>query len=342
MPYLKKYKISPSSKWLILIVLVVCAVAYIMCTYYINLDEIGNETINVAKIQTAKDVLLVIISMTASNLLLGIIVEVKSKNSIVSEIILNDVFSSPDFYKNMDEEKKKNMYNALQNELYYRNDVKNSIISEITEKIVVFLKDYYYESCGYVITCSIYDDYIEKDITKKVVLKSYDKSYTIKDFCIGSCSSKKIIGMDSYEIVSFEIDGKKIELSGNVVIKDAEMSNLGEQNEYDINKKFIYKKLIRVKKDKGTTIVVKCKTRTTIDDKSSTFRVVKPCKNFSLVYSIKQHDKFRLGVDAFGFLDDADESANNTSDSNINITFNDWIFEYDGVVVTILDKINND
>ncbi|MDO5151257.1 MAG: hypothetical protein Q4D76_17985, partial [Oscillospiraceae bacterium] len=151
-------------------------------------------------------------------------------------------------------------------------------------------------------------------------------------------SSKKIDGMDSYEIVSFEIDGKKVDLKQNVQKKSIRASNLDEQNEYDMNIQYVYNKMLKVEKSKPKTVVVKCKTRTARDDISSTFRVKKPCKNFSLVYSIKQHDKYRLGVDAFGFLDDADESANNISDSNINITFNDWIFKYDGVVVCILDK----
>lgn len=101
---------------------------------------------------------------------------------------------------------------------------------------------------------------------------------------------------------------------------------------------YIYNKSLTIRNDKETILTVKCKTRTAIDDKSSTFRVIKPCRNFSLVYSITQHEKYRIGVDAFGFLDDADDSANNTSRSNVNITFNDWIFEYDGVVVVILDK----
>ena len=338
--YLKKYKIKSNTIWFVVIISVLSIVAYIVCTYYFNLEVTGSNNVDVAKFQTAKDVLLVIISLCVSNLLLGMVIEVKSKNSMVSDIILNDVISSPDFYSNMDEEKKHSMYNALKNELYYRNDIKNIIISDITKKIDELPDDYYYEACNYIVTCSVHDNYIEKDITRKVKLKSYNESYTIKDYCVGSCSSKKIDGMNSYQINSFEIDGSKIDLNEIVELRPMEVSNLDEQNEYDINKQYIYKQEININNSKATTIQVRCVTRTAIDDKSSTFRVVKPCKNFSLIYSIKQHNQYRLGVDAFGFLDDADESANNTSDSNINITFNDWIFKYDGVVVTILDKIN--
>ncbi|MDO5155995.1 MAG: hypothetical protein Q4D51_08515, partial [Eubacteriales bacterium] len=111
------------------------------------------SNVDVAKLQAIKDVLLIIISICVSNLLLEIVIEVNSKNSIVTDIILNDVVCSPEFYKNMDLEKKQEMFNSLQNELFFRNDIKNSIVSDITRKIDDFLKDYYYESCSYIVTC---------------------------------------------------------------------------------------------------------------------------------------------------------------------------------------------
>ena len=334
-----KYKIKSNSAWLILILLVVSGVAYIACTYYLNIFELNEYNINsIATLQTIKDVMLVIISISGTNLLLSLIVEIKSKNSLVTEIMLNDVISSPEFYQQMDNDKKLSMFNALEEHLYFKHNINHIMFKSMRNKIINMVCDYYYESCSYVVTCNVHDTYIEKEITKKVSLKSYDKSFTLKNFSIGSCSSKKIDGLDSYNLISFEIDNEEINLNKYVTQKLSKASNLDKQNEYDVNMEYIYNKSLTIRNDKETILTVKCKTRTAIDDKSSTFRVIKPCRNFSLVYSITQHEKYRIGVDAFGFLDDADDSANNTSRSNVNITFNDWIFEYDGVVVVILDK----
>lgn len=339
---IKKFKIKYNSILLIIILLIVSSVAYVLCTYYLNnfgLNASSEYIIDkIAKLQTLKDILLVIISVCGANLLLSLIIETKSKNSLVTEIMLNDVISSPDFYQKMDDDKKIKMFNALEEHLYFKYNINHIMFKNMRDKIINMVCDYYYESCSYIVTCSVYDTYIEKEITKKVSLKSYDKKYTIKDFSIGSCSSKKIDGLDPYNLISFEINGEEIDLNKYMAKKSIKVSNLNKQNEYNVNMEYIYNKPLIIKNNEETILTVKCKTRTAIDDKSSTFRVIKPCKKFSLVYSITQNEKYRIGVDAFGFLDDADGSANNTSHSNINITFNDWIFEYDGVVVVILDK----
>lgn len=340
---MEKFKIRSGTIGLVLTILIITMVAYFVCTYYLNLNNLNivNETSKekIVKLQTLRDILLVIISICGTNLLLSIIVEKKSKNSLVEDIILNDVVASPEFYKQMDNNKKKKMFYALEEELFFKHNITHEMFKIVREKIINMSCDYYYESCKYIVTCNVHDNYIEKEITRKVSLKSYEKEYIIKNFSIGNCSSKKIEGMESYQLISFEINNQKIDLKKFVKeIENKDRCNLDEQNEYDSNKKFIYNKPLKITNDKETTIVVKCKTRTAIDDKSSTFRVVKPCKNFSVVYSIIQHEKYRLVVDAFGFLDNADDSANNTSSSNININFDDWIFKYDGVVVIILEK----
>ena len=321
----------------------ISGISYALCTYYINVSEIDVSHVypyadSLAKIQSLKDILLVFVSVCGTSLLLNLIVETNSKNALITDIIQNDVISAPEFYESMDIDKKEKMFHALEEHLYFKHNIQHTMFAEMRNKIIDMVCDYYYASCNYIVTCKIYDNYIEKEITRKVVLKSYDKNYTIRNFSIGNCSSKKIDGLESYELISFEINGEKVNLDNHVRSQTLGTSNLDEQNEYNVNIRYIYNRPLKISSTKETTVVVKCKTRTAIDDKSSTFRVVKPCKNFSLVYTLEQHEKYRLGVDAFGFLDDADESANNTSESNINITFNDWIFKYDGVVVMILDK----
>lgn len=337
-----KFQIKKSSAWLICIILILSSVSYIACSYYLNLENIASvNDLNlekVAKLQTLKDILLVIISICGANFLLGVVVEVKSKNNFLTDIIVNDVISCPEFYELMDDKNKNNIYNALEKQLYFEYGTTHDMFKSIREKLNNTIDDYYFDSCEYIVSCNISGNYIEKEITKKVSIKSYSNTYTIKDFSVGNFTSKLIEGVESYKLINFEINGDSINLEKNITEQSNKMSNLDEQNEYNSNKTYIYNKPLKINNKTPTIILVKAKTRTTIDDKASTFRVTKPCKNFSLIYSIKQHEKYRLAVDAFGFLDDADDSVNNTSAANINIKFKDWIFKYDGVVVIILDK----
>lgn len=343
MEYIKKYKMKNGTFISMLILAIICFITCILCSYCLNIDEEGlkqltNININVAIVKTIKDTLVIILSIVGTNLLLSLLIDIDSKNQIITDVIQNDVISSPEFYKLMDDDNKKKMLDALEQHLYFKHNLTQSMFDSIRKKIINMACDYYYESCDYIISCNVYDTYIEKEITRKVSLKSFNDNYEIHNFSVGNCSSKEIEGVDAYILVSLEIDGRKIDIKKDVVEINTEIGNLDEQNEYNIKNTYIYNKPLNIYKDKETIVTVKCKTRTAIDDKSSTFRVVKPCKNFSLNYSIKQHEKYRLAVDAFGFLDNADSSANNTSYSDVNITFRDWIFKYDGVVIIILDK----
>lgn len=341
---MKRYMINNSARILIVILTAVCFLGYIICSYYINIHSLQtiNNNIhildNMSTIETIRDILLVIISICGTNLLLSALVEVKSKNAFLTDIIENDVISAPEFYETMKDENKVKIHNALEEVLYFSYPVVHNMFSNIRSKLNSDINSYYFESCSYVVSCSVKDNYIEKEITKKADIKPYDDTFTINDFSVGNFFSREIDGIKPFDLTSLEIDGRKIDLKQDVSEKPNVINNLDEQNEYNLSISYIYNKPLEISKSTATKIVVKCKTRTPIDDKVSTFRVTKPCKKFSLIYDIKEHDKYRLAVDAFGFLDDADDSTNNSSNSNININFNDWIFKHDGVVVSILDK----
>lgn len=341
---MKKYTINKSARILIIISTAVCFLGYLICSYYINtysLQAVNNNTPitnNISIIETIRDIILIIASICGTNLLLSALVEVKSKNAFLTDIIENDVISAPEFYEAMKDENKIKMHNALEENLYFSYPIVHKMFSNIRGKLNSNIDSYYFESCSYVISCSVNEKYIEKELTKKVYIKSYEDTFTITDFSVGNFASKEIDGIKPFDLISLEINNRKIDLDHDISEKPNEINNLDEQNEYNLSIGYVYNKPLVINKHTGTKIVVKCKTRTPIDDKVSTFRVTKPCKKFSLIYDIKEHNKYRLAVDAFGFLDDADDSANNSSNSNINITFNDWIFKHDGVVVSILEK----
>ena len=342
MKKVQKFKVNRSATILFIALVLISLVSYFLFSYYINIENalavLEIDMGKIALLETFKEISLVILSVCGFNLLASVIIEVHSKNALISEVITNDVISAPEFYNDMEDDKKVKMFKALEQSLYFDSEVVHGMFDSIRAKLLTTVDDYYYEECDYVVSCSVHDSYIEKEITKKLIIKSYKGEYTIDDFCIGNFVGKKISGMISYELKSLEVDTEKKDINNDISYRTLEMNNLDEQNEYDTSNTLIYNKKLKVSDDKETVIVIKFISRTTVDDKSSTFRVVKPCKKFTLIYSLKQHEQYRLSVDAFGFLDNADESANDTSKSNLNITFNDWIFKNDGVVVTILDK----
>ncbi len=342
MKFLNKFILKRSTFISMIILTILCLLFCIICSYYLNIDTQNNDNvldISITTLKTIKDILIILTTILGTNLFMSLLIDVRSKNQIVTDIIENDVIASPEFYEKMSEENKLKMCNALERKLHYKYIKEQEIFNEIREKLKGNIDAYYYESCEYVVSCNIYDTYIEKQITRKVAIKSFDSNYTIKGFSISKISSKSINGIEPFKLELFKINDKKVDLEHDVELKPCEEAdNLDEQNEYDINNRYIYKKPINIFSDEETTITVKCISRTSIDDKGASFRVAKPCHNFSLIYTLQQYDKYRLSVHAFGFLDDADDSANNSSKSNINITFDNWIFENDGVVVIILDK----
>ncbi len=346
METLKKFIIKRGAFILLVVLTILCLLFCIVCSYYLEIStnietQNSSNTLGISNItlKTTKDILIILTTILGTNLFMSLLIDVRTKNKIVTDIIENDVIAAPEFYEKMSEENKSKMCNALERKLYHKYDKEQEIFNEIRQKLNRNIDSYYYESCKYVVTCNIYDNYIEKQITRKVVIKSFDAKYTIKNFSISNFSSKSINGIEPFKLESFKINDKKVDLEHDVELRPCdEVDNLDEQNAYDINSRYIYKKPMNIYSEQETTITVKCISRTSIDDKGSSFRVAKPCNHFSLVYTLPQQDRYRLAVHAFGFLDDANDSANNNSKSNITISFDNWIFENDGVVVMILDK----
>ncbi|MCM1100148.1 MAG: hypothetical protein NC079_00645 [Clostridium sp.] len=339
---IQKFYIKKSSIYLSVALVVICAIAYILCTFFLNIEGMvqaqSMDTTKIAMLQTGKDILLIFISLFGANLLLGLLIEVNSKNALVSDIIMNDVVSAPEFYENLPADIQTAMCNALERRLFFPYDSVHNMFQNIRSRLIDTIRDYYFCNCTFVVSCNVKETYIEKVITRKVSLKSYENTFTITNYSLGQFKSKTISGLQPYEIESVEINGVSISSDDYGLGEDPKMRHLDEQNQYDSSMEYVYKKPIEINNQKETTVSVKYVTRTSKDDRISTFRVGKPCQNFSLIYSVIQQDKYRLAVDAFGFLDNADDSANNSSDSNVNICFSDWIFRYDGVTVVLLDK----
>lgn len=333
----KKYKLNKISIVALIIIFFVCCICYWLLSYQINVD--ANISIEkIAFYDAVKDILVVIISMLGFNLLSGIFIEVDTKNKYLSEIIANDVISCEEFYDYMDDDTKKKLYEVLEANMFANHAVASQMYKSIRDKLNSSTDEYYYTKCAYSVTCNVFDNYIEKEITRTTSIRSYKNKITLKNHKIIEYSSKMFNGLRAFEKGSLRINGNIISDNDCVESHDEEALNLDEQNEYNYFVKYLYKKDLKITNDNDTTIVMNYKTRTSIDDKVSTFRVAYPCKEFSLHCSIMQHDKYRLVGSAYGFLDDAGNSNNNITKSNITIEFSDWIFKHDGATVVILDK----
>lgn len=339
---IKKYGVNQGSMITMIILVVISSLSIVILSYYINIENTlpieDIDTNRLVVFESLREVCVVLASICGCNLLVSTIIEVKSKNKYISQIIKDDVISAPEFYENMELKDKEKVYEALERSLYFNTKGTQDMFNSIRTKLSTQIDDYYYEECSYAVTCKVEKEYIEKTTIKKIKLRSYEEKFVVDKLEIGNYVGKSISGMKTYELKEFKINGNTMDLTRDIAYVDYEMNNLDEQNEYDTAKTIVYNSSLTLSNAESTTVRIKVVSRTKLDDRISTFRVIKPCKHFSLVYSIENNENYRISVDAFGFLDDADESTNNESKNTINITFDDWIFKYDGVVVTILDK----
>lgn len=332
----KRYGINKGTTMLTIILMVLCLLGQFICGFMSIHDDMSAEKIAIYK--TIKDVLLVIVSVTGVNLFSSILIENNCKNNYLSNIMNNDIISSPEFYNNMSEINKTKVCDALGRSLFFNYEITHEMYKCIRNKLKENLGEYYYTKCSYTVTCNIYDNYIEKEVTRTTRIRSYENVQKQKRFHISSFGSKKIDGFKQYEIKSLEINGQKINKDDIDEIITKNQGNLDEQNGYKYFVEYAYKRDLCLNQHQDTVITLKYITRTTNDDRMSTFRVGCPCKNFNLVYTIQQPEKYRIAVSAYGFLDDADNSNNTSSQSDITITFNDWIYKFDGVTVVMFDK----
>lgn len=333
---LKRYKIHKGVMIVLILLLFCCITCYFVLTVQVNFNsQITAST--VAVYETIKSILVVIISTIGVNLLSSILIDKNSKNYFLNEIMLNDVIGSSEFYNCMNDNVKEDMYNALECNIFNQNTIKSSMYKSIRDKLNNMSNNYYYTKCSYSVTCTVHDTYIEKVIKRTTHIRSYDECKTLKRHKIIGFSSKRISGLQSFEKISLKINNEKIDESDCKEIP-ANEDNWQEQNGYNYSIDYIYQKNLRIYNNKDTIIVMEYRTRTSVDDRMSTFRVSLPCKEFNLHFSLTQQEKYRLVGSAYGFLDDADNSNNNNSKANITIEFSDWIFKHDGAVVVILDK----
>lgn len=341
-----KWHINSSSMVLSFIIFIISFLAYIYFSFIDNNTTVPTSANGVTIPQDLnctkmlKDILLVIISVLGTNLLLNVVIQKGQNNDFFTDFFANDIISSPEFYENLDDKNTIKILKCLESKQYFNNNV---IITEmydsIRHKLNKIDKEYYFEKCTYNVTCSVYDNFFEKNIVRAIRIRSYKSSAEIRNFNLANYTSKTVNGHKSYELKSLVIDGHELDVSRNVTLKSIPIIDLmSKKNGYDSKINLQYNGKLSLRNDADTTITVNYIVRSTLDDITSTFRASEPCKNFQLIYKIDPNSNYKVTANAFGFWDSADSSPNNLIDHEININFNDWIFEDDGVTVSLSKK----
>lgn len=139
MKYLKKFSLKSGTFILLIVLTILCLVICILCSYYLNIDtQNSNNVFGISNtaLKTIKEILIILTTILGTNLFMSLLIDVRSKNQIVTDIIENDVISAPEFYEEMREENKLKMYNALERKLHYKYDKEQEIFNEIRQKLV--------------------------------------------------------------------------------------------------------------------------------------------------------------------------------------------------------------
>lgn len=167
-------------------------------------------------------------------------------------------------------------------------------------------------------------------------LRSYNKEEVIRDFRLGVYKNKSVQSNDvkGFDLLSLRIDGKSVDLS-KIQIKDITQDEnpLETQSEYNSKKQYFYNGEIKFYNDRDTIIIFEYVARTEKSDNYSIFRSATPCKKFSVEFKV--NGSYKVIPVAFGFCDNANRSPNTQNKKDASVSFSDWIFEDDGVVIII-------
>lgn len=354
----KKYLCRRKTKILLFLLLFMSIGIFIYTSYNVNLYESipvvastqDNQESTITKKQyswfcVTKDAMTVIVSVLGINLLLSLCIEKEAKNSTLQEIFTEEILSSEKFYDLFDSNEKSKIISAVESNYYGgKNPSYLEMRQSINEKLLEYNntnENYIVKKCEFSIDCSVYEDYIEKSVVKKIKVCP-SKGKKINNFSILKVTSEEIKNKNAVELKYIKVNGDTLSSKDYCMVKDDNRSEADKRLGY--NKSSIIKLNESLKFESPTkekTIEIKYITRVPISDLSYVCRMKMPCESFSLDFEIINSDCYKVNAYAFGFIDDGKNSVNQDNKKNkIKITFDDWIFPGDGVAIA-LQKINN-
>lgn len=339
----KRFILSKKVSVLLVLFCFICFIFYILTVALSRMYE--QELIRLSPgmctfIDVSKDVLLMTTSILSVNLITSVVIEVKNKNKLLSEFFSNDIVSSPDFYSKLDFKDKMNMLKGLQMTEYFDgNDVYYSIHDSVIKHLKKENEEYYFDKCEYIVNAKDKGEYFEKTVTRSIQIKSYEKKKSIKKFMLARISLKQIDDMDNFQIKELRINGKTRPLSEIISEDEFIGDDLSKRNGYDKRTSFSLKSTLILSNDKATEITVKMVNVCPKDDLVSSYKATVPCKNFSVEYVMNDTDKYRIIAYGFGFINDAKQHPSNHGDNGVKLELSDWVLRDNGIVITIVPKI---
>lgn len=336
-----KYTISISSYITVIIIFLISTFCY--CA--LSMPIIGNFITNIQIRKIIINIFLVLTSVTGTNLLTSLIIEKNSKNQEWQDIIFEEILSNHTFYDYMDAQTKDAISAAVNYSINeYNNTVlQHEIMQSIIRKLNFETETYYFDKCDYIVNCEVFDEYIKYDMKRITELYSYEDEYTISKFRVAvvanSCNNEH-----SITDIEIQVNGKT--LSKDDYIIETESSNKEsdiERNGYNTVKYIYLKEPLNLYSEKNgkqkcTTIIFRQVAEASLDDVVNSYRASKPCRNFSVYFNLESKDKYKLVSNSFGFIDSTNPAKDTDVDYISKIEFSDWVFEDDGVVITIVPR----
>jgi len=345
----KKFFIANKTIVFSIIIIIAGVVGYVLCLfaeYQQTVLAAQGELQHLIKwVSILKNVILVFISIFGTAILSMVLIEVSSKNNLYEDIILADILESDEFYNNLNHLKKERILRKLEDNMFFQgNPVLSEMYAEVKTKLpVVKQEKYYYESYDSSIICKLEGNKIIKTITKTICLKSFEGTEHITDYVLANhvCRSVEknctIVGLTAYLNRNQEQEPTK---EATTVPIDAMEKKCG----YNLKSTISLVRPLVLRHDETTTLTVHYTTSVSIKDKSFIFRAPVACKTSRFQFELDSNDdarkRFRVISCGFGFADSASKTHNDpSSDHSVNLTFENWTFPQDGVVIILEEKI---
>lgn len=340
----KKFYISANTTFWVGFSLIVSLIAYAVLSFARSCMTNWDTMVQFEYlVEVLRDVVLVIASILGTTFLTSFMIEIRSKNDLYENIIANDFWGTPIFYRNLNPETKQQILATLERDLIFgENQQLEFMYRNIKEKLQQLSSEsYYYEDCSYKVTCKIQKDRIEKCITRTIKIRAYRPNTIISNFPIVTWSGQPLDGLTGVTPFTFRhaiLDGKEVPRADIEERESSACSLAGVDSGYSFKITQLFKPSIPISPDKDTIISVSYDTVTPIDDIIYTCRAQVPCKKFSVDFHIISSQEYKVYGRAFGFFDAAAHSPIVESANQTVLAFNDWIFPYDGVVITFTRK----
>lgn len=335
---LYKYVISIPSYIAVLIIFAISTFCYCI----LNVSAVGSLIANSQVRTIIINIFLVLTSVTGTNLLTSLIIEKNSKNQEWRNIITEEILSNHVFYDYMSAQTKEAISDAVNYSINeYNNTVQQEIMQSIIRKLNFKGETYYFNKCNYFVNCEIFDDHIKYDMKRITEIYAYEERCKIFNFRVAvianSCNNvHSNIGME------IKVNGRILSECDYLVETECsdEESDIVRNGYNTIQYIYLREPLVLHAEATGrcTTILFRQVIETTLDDVVNSYRASKPCRNFRVDFNLQSRDRYRLVSNSFGFIDSTNPDNDADVDYISKIEFSDWVFEDDGVVITIVPR----